>query len=773
MAEESCGRVATEEDSKRTSEMKTMEQRILEKIKTERNAELTLINEKLSKNNDGSKACPKCWTEDGIRDVLLSFLQDGPRPGSGDTVDKRRKRDAGANPNSVVNNASTTDTEDNSIISSAALTSSSSSSFCQRRSVVCWRLNPSFDEALFGAALAMALQWILVNTFHFLSFILICGLFQESERRGDFIPGFGAEFGDEDAIANRAGGAASRKRKTSSSSSSSSAVSCCLKILIIFVAIVLIFLVIVVGLPLLICGGAGKGAAASLFGLSGVVSLIYATGFGILVALFLCFPWEASRIEEGHVCFCEKSPNGVVLGRYQVQDATPTSYYQIHFSESQDALHTKTRALSGSSSGAGLGGVPKRPHGSETCDCHDTPPSARKRRAEAANIGANSVSSSAASSSGVPKRRTGTTPTQLGGVNNAPENDDSRPICRKAPGDSFSTASSSTTIPMFEDPTTASLEGHLADDLSGDALLLMPNGRRRRDEEEEEEDEERRRDLEREVNDTFIVYTDDEDDLTPMNEINDASSRISASTPQTPNGSSTPQQLSNGFLPPPPPPPLPPLPHNSHSAIPPPKPPHIFPLPPEPTACGQDYFVTNRMPNYSDVSYYLNEEEAAAFQRSLVGPSFNNSLPTPTRVVTSAPTAEPHYPEDESVVIPTKQLAASAKLRQLPEEVIEDLNNHSRFRDASGDGGRGGRASYNGGGRGGGAGGGDDDEDDGTDSLPRRRSRIVTRDPEDELGRECILPLRHVEEKEEEEQGEIPEEIPSTAPEDILHMIKL
>ena len=59
-------------------------------------------------------------------------------------------------------------------------------------------------------------------------------------------------------------------------------------------------------------------------------------------------------------------------------------------------------------------------------------------------------------------------------------------------------------------------------------------------------------------------------------------------------------------------------------------------------------------------------------------------------------------------------------------------------------------------------------------SLERRRgSRIVSREPEDELGRECVLPLRHVEE-EEEEEGKVEEEvIPSTAAEDILHMIKL
>ena len=338
---------------------------------------------------------------------------------------------------------------------------------------------------------------------------------------------------------------------------------------------------------------------------------------------------------------------------------------------------------------------------------------------------------------------------------------------------------------MFDDATTASLEGHLTDDLCGEDGMLPDGGRRL---EEEEEEEARRRTLEREVNDTFIVYTDDEDDdVTPRN--HDAASSISASMPHTPNGSSTPQLfLANGYLPheaqehpplPPPPSLIPP----TFSAIPPPKPPHIFPQPPGFPSLpgGQDYFVSNHVPNYSDVSYYLNEDEAAAFQRALTA----GRLPFPSadgRVV-SAPPVEPHYPEDENLVIPTKQLTASATLkrRQLPEEVIEDLNNHSRFRQASGelngsggDGGGGGVGMRNGGGAGGRGGGlEEEEEEDDDDTLRRRRSRIVTREPEDELGRECILPLRHVEEKEEEEEGEIPEEIASTKPEDILHMIKL
>lgn len=127
---------------------------------------------------------------------------------------------------------------------------------------------------------------------------------------------------------------------------------------------------------------------------------------------------------------------------------------------------------------------------------------------------------------------------------------------------------------------------------------------------------------------------------------------------------------------------------------------------------------------------------------------------------------QPHYPDDDIVVFPTKQLSAGIKLRQLPEEVIDEMRNtlprsgRGRGRDAP-------------------ASAADelvnDDDDEAGDSSPTRRrgSRIVGREPEDELGRECVLPLRHVYEEEEEEDGHVPEEIASTKPEDILDMIKL
>ena len=64
---------------------------------------------------------------------------------------------------------------------------------------------------------------------------------------------------------------------------------------------------------------------------------------------------------------------------------------------------------------------------------------------------------------------------------------------------------------MFEDATTASLEGHLADDLCGENRLLPEGGRRRG--EDEEEEEARRRNLEREVNDTFKLNVLDLPDI--------------------------------------------------------------------------------------------------------------------------------------------------------------------------------------------------------------------------------------------------------------------